>query len=364
VSVRLVALALALTATGGVLAASQQQPTTAAPAAARSPAAVSEREVVAEAAARPVPVVRPLTTLRRPDLLVTLRRPLTRDQAAALRGIAGVQGLTAVDVGTVQLAGRGARLMGVDPSQFRQFTPRETASSDALWQAVARGEAVASYAVQRDRGLSLGGPVPLRGHAATTLRLGGVAAFGLPRLDLVTDRAGARALGVVRDSGVVLDAPSRRISALRRDVLRVVGRGAVVDVLRPEPVRASRSRRPATFRELYQQSARLCPGLPWQVLAAVGEVESGHGRHNGPSSAGALGPMQFLPATWAAYGVDGDGDGRADVMSAYDAVPAAALYLCRYGAGQGPEGLYDALFAYNHADWYVKKVLAAAKRYR
>jgi membrane-bound lytic murein transglycosylase B len=132
-------------------------------------------------------------------------------------------------------------------------------------------------------------------------------------------------------------------------------------VLRPE---ALVHRRPATYRELYQLSARYCPGLSWTVLAAIGQVESGHGRNVGPSSAGALGPMQFLPCTWAWAGVDGDGDGRADVMSPYDAVPAAALYLCRAGAGRGGRALYAAVYSYNHADWYVREVLALAARYR
>jgi membrane-bound lytic murein transglycosylase B len=74
--------------------------------------------------------------------------------------------------------------------------------------------------------------------------------------------------------------------------------------------------------------------------------------------------MQFLPSTWAWAGVDGDGDGRADIMSPYDAVPAAALYLCRSGAGHGGRSLYAALYSYNHADWYVRQVLALAARYR
>ena len=73
--------------------------------------------------------------------------------------------------------------------------------------------------------------------------------------------------------------------------------------------------------------------------------------------------MQFLPSTWAAYGVDGDGDGTTDIMSPYDAIPAAAGYLCRSGANRGPDGLYDAVFAYNHLDAYVQKVLATARAY-
>lgn len=311
---------------------------------------------------RVAPAVAPLRTLRRADLLVTLRAPLSAQQAAQLRAVKGVQGLTVLDIGTVRQAGRSVRIAGVDPSQFRQFTPAPTAASDALWQSVARGEVVVSHAVQRSRRLTLGATTAFVGHHVSRERIGGAATFGLPEVEVVTDRATTRALGVVRDSAVLLDAPERAIGPLRRAVAQVVGEQAALQVLRPAPLPRN-TRRPATYRELYVQSARLCPGLPWQVLAAVGEVESGHGRSLGPSSAGALGPMQFMPATWRAYGVDGDGDGRADVMSAYDAVPAAALYLCRNGAGGGPEGLYNALFAYNRADWYVRKVLAAAERY-
>jgi membrane-bound lytic murein transglycosylase B len=99
------------------------------------------------------------------------------------------------------------------------------------------------------------------------------------------------------------------------------------------------------------------------VLAAIGQVESDHGRNAGRSSAGALGPMQFLPSTWKSYGVDGDGDGKADIMNPYDAIPAAARYLCANGGGKGGRQLYRAIWAYNHADWYVQKVLNLAKAY-
>ena len=99
------------------------------------------------------------------------------------------------------------------------------------------------------------------------------------------------------------------------------------------------------------------------MLAAIGQVETGHGRNNGPSSAGALGPMQFMPATWKSYGVDGDGDGTADIWSPYDAVPGAANYLCANGAGQGGEKLRKAIWYYNHSWDYVDKVMGIAEAY-
>jgi peptidoglycan hydrolase CwlO-like protein len=118
----------------------------------------------------------------------------------------------------------------------------------------------------------------------------------------------------------------------------------------------------SAYMDLYRASARDYGfGQDWYVLAAVGEVESGHGRNMGPSSAGAMGPMQFLPSTWETSGVDGDGDGVANILDPEDAIPAAAGYLRDGGA---PRDWYGALYSYNHADWYVKKVLAVAEAHR
>jgi membrane-bound lytic murein transglycosylase B len=97
--------------------------------------------------------------------------------------------------------------------------------------------------------------------------------------------------------------------------------------------------------------------MDWTLLAAVGQVESGNGRNAGTSSAGAIGPMQFMPATFNAYAVDGNHDGRLDPYSPADAIFTAAHYLCTGGAGS-PAGVRAALFRYNRADWYVELVLA------
>jgi hypothetical protein len=119
-----------------------------------------------------------------------------------------------------------------------------------------------------------------------------------------------------------------------------------------------------SYMALYHQAAAAqCPGLSWTVLAAIGQVESGHGRDTSTSYAGAMGPMQFLPATFVSYAVDGDHDGNADIMSAPDAIYSAANYLCANGAGGGPDSLYRAIWHYNHADWYVQMVLTLAQQY-
>lgn len=103
--------------------------------------------------------------------------------------------------------------------------------------------------------------------------------------------------------------------------------------------------------------------LPWTLLAGIGMEESAHGRTRATSSAGAQGLMQFMPATWAQYGVDGSGDGRADIHNDADSVMSAANYLTASGVTAGIDGVRRALFAYNHADWYVNDVLYYAAVY-
>lgn len=105
-----------------------------------------------------------------------------------------------------------------------------------------------------------------------------------------------------------------------------------------------------------------CPGLPASVLFAISAVESDHGRDKRVSRAGARGPMQFLPATWRAYAVDGDGDGRRDIMNAADAVHTAARHLCVNG-GADPRRLRRAVWNYNHSKSYVDRVLSLAEAY-
>jgi hypothetical protein len=101
-------------------------------------------------------------------------------------------------------------------------------------------------------------------------------------------------------------------------------------------------------------------GIPWEVLASINKIESAFGTNLNVSSAGAVGWMQFLPSSWEAYGLDANGDGRKDPYNPVDAICAAAHYLKIAGGGQD---LYDAIFAYNHADWYVQEVLLYARAY-
>ena len=95
-------------------------------------------------------------------------------------------------------------------------------------------------------------------------------------------------------------------------------------------------------------------GVPWQLLAAISRVESDFGRNMATSTAGAIGYGQFLPSSWQTFGNAGNAYDYRDVL------PAIARYLCQSGLARDPRA---ALFAYNHADWYVDMVLDLAVRY-
>ncbi|WP_176523092.1 lytic transglycosylase domain-containing protein [Blastococcus aggregatus] len=161
---------------------------------------------------------------------------------------------------------------------------------------------------------------------------------------------------------------------------------------------------PAVALDAYRRAAESAPtgcGLDWELLAAIGRIESNHGRFGGSSldpeghttrpilglrldgratariadtDAGrldgdtefdrAVGPMQFIPATWAVYGRDGNADGRSDPQNIYDTAAAAAAYLCAAGGDLSSEaGRKRAVFAYNNSSQYVADVLALAERY-
>ncbi len=106
------------------------------------------------------------------------------------------------------------------------------------------------------------------------------------------------------------------------------------------------------------QAAGMQYGIRWEVLAGINEIETDYGRNLNVSSAGAIGWMQFMPATWKQYGVDANQDGVKDPFNPVDAIFAAARYLKAAG---GDKDIRKGIFAYNHADWYVDSVLMRAQ---
>lgn len=134
----------------------------------------------------------------------------------------------------------------------------------------------------------------------------------------------------------------------------------------PDATPAARAAVPAWYLELYSRAGRRY-GLDWAVLAAIGQIESGHGAAELPgvaaavNRAGAAGPAQFLFESWRRFGVDGDGDGRIDPYAPADAISAMAAYLRAHGA---PDDWQAAIRAYNHDDSYVERVLRLAAGFR
>jgi Transglycosylase SLT domain len=120
---------------------------------------------------------------------------------------------------------------------------------------------------------------------------------------------------------------------------------------------------PKKFVPIYMAAAEkygLGPRGP-SILASIHFNETSFGTNtNNTTGSGAEGQMMFMPETWARYGVDGDGDGRKDPYDPDDAIFAAARYLRASGA---PGNWHDAIFAYNHAEWYVQRVEADARRF-
>jgi cell wall-associated NlpC family hydrolase len=115
---------------------------------------------------------------------------------------------------------------------------------------------------------------------------------------------------------------------------------------------------PAALIPIYQAAARRY-NVPWQVLAAINAVETNYGQDLNVSSAGAIGWMQFMPATWIQYGVSANGRSKPDPYNPSDAIYSAARYLALNGAARN---LPQAVYAYNHATSYVQEVLTIAEQ--
>jgi Transglycosylase SLT domain len=344
------ALAAAVVAVAGLVAAA-------------SPAPAISRTVAASAASVPRLVV--------PDLIAAGPGSVTAADLARLRKLSQVRSVLPVDGARITVNGKPLTVIAATPTALRPWTPPATAASATVWRDFAAGDLITTAAAARALRLSHGA-YPVAAAVRTTITFGGTALLGVTGVDAIVNQATARRLGLVRNVAVLVNAPAADMTKLAAQVSAVLGKHSRVVRLVPViagttlPVDAHPpTGRPASYLALFQESAaQYCPGLSWTVLAAIGQIESGDGANTGPSSAGALGPMQFLPSTWRVWGIDAFGEtGPPDIMNPYDAVPSAAELLCASGAAQGGQGLRQAIFAYNHATWYVDEVLTLAAEY-
>jgi hypothetical protein len=307
-----------------------------------------------------------------PDLIAALPSGVTPAQIAKIRKLAGVRGVLAVSGGEIQVNGKPATVMGAPLSALRAWTPPATAGDDALWTQVAGGSMIPSAQGAKRLGLQPGKPYQVNGATQVSVKATAPALLAMPGVDAIVDADRAAQLGLIKNVAVLVNAPGVNLDKLAATIRSLIGSGGHVVRLVSERVPGNLPVEtkvgtgvPATYMQLFQESAaRYCPRLSWTVLAAIGEIESADGQNMGPSSAGALGPMQFMPSTWAIWGIDAFGEtGPPNIMDPLDAVPSAARMLCADGAGLGGISLSRAIFDYNHATWYVTEVLDLAAEY-
>jgi hypothetical protein len=307
-----------------------------------------------------------------PDLIAATPAGITLAQLASISKLTGVRAVLPIDGGKVTVNGHSADVLGVSPQAFRPWTPPETAAANAVWADLTKGQLVSTHAAASKLHLSTGSSYQVSAAVQTQVTFGAPTALSIPGADAIVDQARSAQLGLAKNFAVLINAPGVNLITLMAKVRSVIGVGAKVINLVPVvtvsklPVTTTvpTTGVPSSLLTLYKASAEMyCPGLSWTVLAAINEIESGDGANEGPSSAGAFGPMQFLPSTWAEWGIAAFGQpSPPDIMNPLDAVPSAARLLCAAGAGS-PATVSRAIFAYNHATWYVDEVLALASEY-
>jgi hypothetical protein len=198
-------------------------------------AAVTQADapVAAARAGAPSPAALPaLNTPRlRPDVLVTVTRPMTPQEVHAVAILA--PGSVVFATGAVRVNGKAVHVASVSPLNFRRFAAKGTAESTPVWQAVADGGVIASHAAAKELHLGLGKDVRVGGKAWLTLRLGALATTGIPDTDLVVDSATGAQLGLKGATAVLLNAGKADPVSLASRVRKVTGGGAHVDLLTP-----------------------------------------------------------------------------------------------------------------------------------
>ena len=308
-----------------------------------------------------------------PDLIAAVPGGITPAQLAKIRKLGGVAAVLPVDGGKVTVNGQGANLLGVSPQAFRPWTPLATAASATIWSDLSQGQLISTAAAARKLHLTAGQSYPVSAAILEQVPFGRPSELSVPGADAIVNLTRSAQLGLAKNFAVLINAPRDNLASLKAQVEVIIGKGGQVVNLVAYTLNTAGSLPvepnapagvPANWIDLFKASAaQYCPGLSWTVLAAIGEIESGDGANEGPSSAGAEGPMQFEPSTWAMWGTDGFGQtGTPDIWNPLDAVPSAARLLCASGGGSSAT-LSGAIFSYNHATWYVNEVLALAAEY-
>ncbi|WP_328817611.1 C40 family peptidase [Nonomuraea cypriaca] len=185
--------------------------------------------------------VAPLDKLHKPNLFVLTRKPFTNELLQKVAKLRGVRALELADAASVVLDDKRVQTLAVDPSTFRSYTPKVTASSDALWQNVAAGDVAVSFVLGNDGGLALHRQVA---GPAGPLRIGAYATTGFGAVDAVVSKDVGRTLGLPHDNALIVSAPKTNSAQLRDDILEVLPKGtqvAMVNPVLPEPQKVTQN---------------------------------------------------------------------------------------------------------------------------
>jgi peptidoglycan DL-endopeptidase CwlO len=205
--------------------------------------------------------VAPLGTLHKPNLFVLTRKPFTNELLRKVAKLSGIRGLELADAASISLDGKRVQTLAVDPSTFRAYTPKVTASSDALWQNVAAGDVAVSFVLGNDGGLALHSSV--KGPAGQ-LRIGAYATTGFGAVDAVVSKDTGRKLGLPRDNALIVSAPETNSDTLARAILKVLPKGtqvATVNPVQPQPQTNTQSWPAGSFMTGEQLTAALKAAL-------------------------------------------------------------------------------------------------------
>lgn len=228
-----------------------------------------ERAPVAAVRAQPVPrqtlmaqdktvqPVAPLRTLHKPNLFVLTRKPFTTELLRKVAKLRGVKALELADAASITLDGKRVQTLAVNPSSFRSYTPKVTASSDALWQNVAGGDVAVSFVLGNDGGLALHSRVS---GPAGPLRIGAYATTGFGAVDAVVSKDTGRTLGLPRDNALIVSAPEINSDTLRKAILKGLPKGtqvATVNPVLPQPQTRTQNWPAGSFMTAEQLTAAL-----------------------------------------------------------------------------------------------------------
>jgi len=184
--------------------------------------------------------VKPLSTVHTADVLVRVPTGVTAAQAAAVSALKGVDAVEPVDYARATISGHEATLLGVNPSTFRMYTPKQTAESDPLWSNVGAGDMAVSFDIGQETRLPLGKPVDVRSSFPARLRVGAFATM-LPGVDAVVSDNTARAMGIPHGNALLISADKADPAKLAKGLKKALPKNATVQFLRSrQPVTTTR----------------------------------------------------------------------------------------------------------------------------